>query len=507
MRLKPCVSIGSLIALLTIILVPALVHAGTLYVGAGEPYLTIQAAINAAGDGDTVIVRDGTYTENIDFKGKPITVRSDRGPQACVILGRVSFQQGEAKDSVISGFTIKEGDGNGIECWSSSPTITHCIVTGQHGVGIYCDSSSPIITHCTIAAQTATETGPVPVGIYCKSSSPTITRCRIAGQQGDGIFCYSSSPLFTYCTITGQAASGFYCYDSPLTITHCTIAGQEWDGIYFHDCPSATMTNCTISDQKLDGISCLSSSVTITNCTITNNTGKWAGIRCYYNKYSPIISSLRITNTIIWAPDAVRAINVADDTLTPIVTYSCISGGWEGEGNISAFPLFFNLRAGILQLKPASPCIKAGNPDAAGLPATDMDGNPRVRGGRVDMGAYEFCPNCPPTLAVAAVDKQASEEGFDVARFRVYRVNGDVTVPVQVHYLLGGTATNGEDYAALSGVVKMFAGKRAATIWISPTEDALDEGSEETVKVRLLEGTGYRLSSPHKASARLIDND
>ena len=109
-------------------------------------YPTIQAGINAASDGDTVIVSNGTYrgsgNYNIDFKGKAITVRSRNGPEYCIIdcqnkYGRRGFyfHSGETRESVLSGFKIKRGKiadmpgcGGGIYCKGSSPTIDNCII-------------------------------------------------------------------------------------------------------------------------------------------------------------------------------------------------------------------------------------------------------------------------------------------------------------------------------------------------------------------------------------------
>lgn len=100
----------SLTIVMSWLLSPAL--AETLNVPGG--YATIQAGIDAAADGDVVLVSPGTYAENIDFQGKAITVRSDQGPETSIIDGGgttngsigVMFHSGEGYGSVIEGFTI-----------------------------------------------------------------------------------------------------------------------------------------------------------------------------------------------------------------------------------------------------------------------------------------------------------------------------------------------------------------------------------------------------------------
>jgi len=83
--------------------------------------MTIQGAINASLDGDIVVVRPGTYVENIDFGpgGVPmaITVKSEMGPSVTFIDGNqagsvVTFLSGEELDSVLDGFTLTNGSGN-----------------------------------------------------------------------------------------------------------------------------------------------------------------------------------------------------------------------------------------------------------------------------------------------------------------------------------------------------------------------------------------------------------
>jgi len=109
-------------------------------------YSSIQAAINASRDGETITVSDGTYVENLNFKGKDITVESENGAASCVIDGGeagpvVKFVNGETNDAVLSGFQITNGSG---------------IVLGltTYGGGIYIYDSEPEISDCWIHTNT-----------------------------------------------------------------------------------------------------------------------------------------------------------------------------------------------------------------------------------------------------------------------------------------------------------------------------------------------------------------
>ncbi len=287
-------------------------QAATLNVPAN--YLTIQGAINAASNGDTVLVDSGTYKENITFSGKAITVKSVNGTTSTIIDGNkldrvVTFIAAGTKDVVLEGFTITNGrasDGAGIYCYKSSPTITNCAISSNSGSGIYCSSSSPAITNCTISNNSGSSGG-----ICCSSSSPTITNCTISNNSGSsgGIYCTSSSPTITNCTITNNTANyggGICCSSSSPTITNCTItnntANYHGGGIYCESSSSPTITNCTISSNSANnndggGIYCQSySSPTIINCTISNNSATNGGGICCSSSSSPKITNCTITN-------------------------------------------------------------------------------------------------------------------------------------------------------------------------------------------------------------------
>ncbi|MBO46826.1 MAG: hypothetical protein CMJ96_08020, partial [Planctomycetes bacterium] len=152
-----------------------------------DDFSTIQAGIDGSANGDTVIVRDGTYVENINFNGKAITLKSENGPVTTIIDGNqagtvVTFSNGEDKWSVLDGFTLENGvgadadNGGGVTCWLSSPTISNNTISGNSasydGGGIYCYDSDPTISNNTISGNSASRDGG---GMYCYSSDPTIS--------------------------------------------------------------------------------------------------------------------------------------------------------------------------------------------------------------------------------------------------------------------------------------------------------------------------------------------
>ncbi len=120
-----------------------------------------------------------------------------------------------------------------------------------------------------------------------------------------------------------------------------------------------------------------------------------------------------------------------------------------------------------------------------------------------------------PVVNIFGVDALAREErgprGVNAARFKVRRDGGNLGVPLEVRYYLRGSATNGEDYEALPGVVTIPAGRRCAPIRVTPIDDGHSEGRETVVPVLFqpldVEPPPYRTGRHGRAGAVIVDRD
>jgi len=114
-----------------------------------------------------------------------------------------------------------------------------------------------------------------------------------------------------------------------------------------------------------------------------------------------------------------------------------------------------------------------------------------------------------PVVTIRATDAVASESG-DTGTFTLFR-DGPTNSALNVYYLIGGTASNGVDYASLSQWTLIPAGARTATITVKPIDDALVEGTE-FVEFRLTPSTtlppvNYAIGNPSNAVVYILDND
>ena len=188
----------------------------------GREYNSIQRAINNAGEGEEIVVAPGIYQyfENIDFKGKALTLRSADPNDPVVVAATVingtghgpvvTFSGGEDANSVLAGFTITGGNA-GIYCKAASPAVTFCNIVGNIGAGIELQNgSNPAITHCDIVSNTASGLAMVDI-IGARTAlfnKPAITNCLVAENYQHGIS--GGIPNITNCTIVANGKSGVY---------------------------------------------------------------------------------------------------------------------------------------------------------------------------------------------------------------------------------------------------------------------------------------------------------
>jgi len=210
--------------------------------GAGD-FTTIQGCIDSASvvDGDTCQVNAGTYVENINFSGKNITVKSTSGPATTIIDGNaagsvVTFENGETVNAVLDGFTIQNGNsagnGGGIICISSSPTVTNCTFSGntaaKYGGGMSNYGGSPTVTNCTFSEN---QTGPTGYGggMWNYSASPTVTNCTFSGNtatSGGGMSNEdNSSPTVINSILWGDSPEEILNLSSTFSVTYSDVEG------------------------------------------------------------------------------------------------------------------------------------------------------------------------------------------------------------------------------------------------------------------------------------------
>jgi len=286
-----------------------LAGAATLHVP--QTYSTIQSAIDAASNGDIVLVAPGTYVENLDFLGKAIHVKSTKGPDVTIIDGSgggasvVTFVNGEPNDAVLEGFKITKGTGSwidqafqggGISCQFASPTIVGNVIsenTAWFGAGIACyDSASPIIAYNVIRSNRIGSYCGAGGGIFCNvGSSPWIVGNEITENRslcrGGGVAVYGMSAPFLEGNVISSNSTDY------------------WDGagILFQDSEGAivrgNLISANVPGSSGGGITCWWSSPWIEDNDIVGNVAfGYAGIVSTEPSSSPIIRNNRICGNV-----------------------------------------------------------------------------------------------------------------------------------------------------------------------------------------------------------------
>ena len=430
-------------------------QAATIHVPGDHP--TIQQAIDVADPMDTILVEPGTYTENIViWQSVHLVANTGGGGSAVIIDGglaaaTVTFTGVETPETTLEGFTVQNGSdvyGGGIAGNGTHATISNCLITdntadvggglfncdgiiqncritwntADSGGGLYrCDGT---VLHCTIENNTAargaglyecqgtvsscgilTNTATAGSGAGAYNCNGSLSECRIAGNTNSGTSTYYTGgglydcdgPI-TRCTIEGNSASyasggGAAVCDG--TFSRCVIRTNvcKYDGGGLLNC-GGPIEDCVVSGNRVTGAAyggglanCLG---TIRNCTVVGNRAFDGG---------GLASCGTITNCIVWNNRPTGG-SYQQVRLPTAVSYCDVQDGSAWPGCITAAPQFVNdglwsgttWQEGDYHLSATSPCVNTADPGFASE-GTDIEGNPRVVGGRVDMGAYERDPS------------------------------------------------------------------------------------------------------------------
>jgi hypothetical protein len=380
-------------------------------------YPTIQAAVAAASNGDTVLVAPGIYYEKVNLLTKQITVASEEGPEATIIDGSQGpppgaiFAQlcGFPCPATISGFTIRNSGGGGISAeLQAHLTITGCVIENNvscgggggiriinsavlvvgnviqgnseglcsngNGGGIDISSGAPVqILDNLISFNSCTNGG----GIGMSPGGPALIRGNrfIGNTGGNGGAIYmanESNPVIVQNVFFGNSASA-------------TGGGIRWS------IPSWAI------------------GPTIVNNTVVGNSSA-QGAALWGEGFD---TGAQVMNNILTAPAGQMVVYLGPwgDPAIPVFKNNDVFPGLLGfayvgsvpnltgvNGNISVDPQFRDPANGDWHLSPDSPCVDAGFAAAPALPATDADGDPRVTDGDgdgvaiVDIGWDEFSP-------------------------------------------------------------------------------------------------------------------
>jgi len=387
---------------------PAILHVP------GE-HATIQAAVDAASDGDTVLIADGTYSGvgnrgiQWDATAKHLVIRSENGRDHCIIDCQGEdraflLNQGQDRRDVIQGLTIIRGKvfgpGGAICIRSASPRILNCVMENNSSFCINIDSN-----YGGGAMAVYDSAAPLIQGNIIRNNSSCV--------DGGGI----KYDLFSFGELVNNIIEG----NTSMTMGGGGISINQFSApLVINNLIIYNISDSDFNGGEGGGISSSHSGPLIINNTIAFNRtgnffhpGRGGGIAISKWLPQPVIR-----NCIIWSNESGSGSNNIqfewDQWMD--ISYCNVEEDLDHifdllpHTNMDSPPKFADPDHGDFQLLPGSPSVNKGTPDTTGLylPSQDLAGGKRIFENRVDMGAYEC--NKPTGLQAISPEQE----------FRVY---------------------------------------------------------------------------------------
>ena len=338
------------------------------YVSWATAATNIQDAVDAASiPGSVVLVNDGVYSPAVVggvgpidtvAVNKPLSVQSVHGPAVTMIRGLQSTNGPFARCAYLTngaalvGFTLTNG--------GTAPLGN--MFPDQSGAGVLCASTNALVSNCVLIGNSAYYDGG---GAY----SGTLNNCVLTGNSAVESGGGAVVSVLNNCVVTNNQSGGI---SGDGTYTTDGTGG----GVY-----SGTLNNCLVAGNRAGNGGGVTLG-TLNNCTVSGN---------FATNYGGGVDSGTLNNCIVYYNNAPVDANysIADGPTT--LNYCCTTPVLDGlgSGNFPNAPLFVNPDAGNFRLQSNSPCINSGN-NAYAPAGPDLDGRPRIAGGTVDTGAYEF---------------------------------------------------------------------------------------------------------------------
>ncbi|MFZ0826472.1 MAG: PKD domain-containing protein [Verrucomicrobiia bacterium] len=339
------------------------------------PYLSwataatnIQDAVDAAFAGGTIVVSNGIYQTGLRVLygtmsnrvavTKPLTLQSVSGAAATVLDGGLAVRCLYLTNHVsVTGFTLR----NGVEI---------------NGAGVFCQSADDVLSNCLLTGNSSPADWSSGGGAY----GGTLNHCTFTNNSASYLGGGAYGCILDFCSLVNNGRPAYGGGAGWCTLNNCLVISNTaaWGG------------------GVLGGVA--------NNCAILGNLASYGGGGEYYGALN---NCTLVSNTVPSDPGTYGGAGAYDGTLNNCIVYynngdnydsdfygiglnyCCTTPDPGSTGNISNAPLLVDLASGDFHLQTNSPCINSGY-NSFVTTTNDLDGKPRIQGGTVDIGAYEF---------------------------------------------------------------------------------------------------------------------